>query len=168
MSSSNEQSGPPTQESRPLSPRELMDLAVRLVLALMRSASTEQISPMDWWPRAKSALLSGTATQDFETCVSRMAEKLQIETLQLHSARETSSIGAELDTVAKFEAFRACCQQKALYVVAMAQTQRDLERQRQPAREYIVTDSRQYRNIAASVQPDVTSDATPEELEEVL
>ena len=160
--SSNEQ---PT----PLSPGQAMDLAVRLVLAVMRSASTEKIDPLDWWTRAKDALVFGTATQDYETCVHEMAESLQIHTLKAESARAIYSIGQELsEHPDSWPIFRDECQRKAIYVVALAQVQRDEERQRQPVREYTLTRSGRELITEPTQQPEIKPDATLDEAKEIL
>lgn len=104
-----------------------MDLPVRLVLAVMRSASTEKIRPVDWWTRAQSALHSAAAmSQSYGHMVSVMGHKLQISTFNQHSAVEISTIGAAIED---FEAFRFECERDALYIVAEAQARRQIERE---------------------------------------
>jgi hypothetical protein len=103
------------------------DLAVRLVLAVIRSASTEKIRPVDWWIRAQSALRSGAAmAQSYGQMISTMGRKLQIDTFTRYSSTEISIIGKE---IGDFEAFRHMCERDALYVVAEAQAMRTIERE---------------------------------------
>jgi len=109
-----------TQSEQPL-------LSVLLVLAVMRSASTEKIRPMDWWTRAQSALHSAAAmSQSYGQMVSIMGNKLQISTYKHHSALEISRIG---EAIGDFEAFRFECERDALYIVAEAQARRQIERE---------------------------------------
>lgn len=109
---------------------DMHDLAVDLVLAVMRSASTEHIRPMDWWIRAQSALYSAAAmSQSYGQMVSVMGRKLQIATYNQNSANKISSIGIELKTDDDFEVFRNLCEREALYVVAEAQARRSIERE---------------------------------------
>ena len=106
---------------------EAVTLPVRLVLAVMRSASTEKIRPVDWWTRAQSALHSASAmSQSYGQMVSIMGHKLQIATFQRNSAIEISSIGVSIED---FERFRFECERDALYIVAEAQARRQLERE---------------------------------------
>ncbi len=105
---------------------QLSQLATRLVLAMMASASTERIAPMDWWPRAKTALK--TAVQRARTwgeLVDTMAQKLEIETLRAESSREICSLALGS---ADLRAFRRVVGQEAVYIVAEAQVIREQER----------------------------------------
>lgn len=106
--------------------------ATSLVLAMMRSASTERISPMNWWPRAKSALETGAAmATTYRTMISSMGRKLQIDATALSTSREISLLGAALAEAGDetFERWRAMCERDALFLVAMAQAERDLQRE---------------------------------------
>lgn len=109
----------------------LHTLAVRLVLGVMRSASTEKIRPMDWWSRAQSALHSAAAmsARSFGQMTSVMGRKLQIDTYNASSASVISSIGEQLTDPDLYEAFRSLCERDALYVVAEAQARRQIERE---------------------------------------
>jgi hypothetical protein len=109
---------------------DMQDLAVELVLAIMRSASTEKIRPMDWWVRAQSAMHSAAAmAQGYGQMVSIMGRKLQIATYTQNSAIVISSIGRELKNEEGFELFRDMCESDTLYIVAEAQARRMIERE---------------------------------------
>jgi len=110
---------------------ELRDLAARFVLASLRSASTDKIRPIDWWPRARTALETAAGTQSFSMMVTKMAKKLQVETLIMSSNKEIFSIGEALGT--QFAEFRKLCMRESIYIVAMAQMMSDQARdQEQP------------------------------------
>jgi hypothetical protein len=124
-----------SQQQQPFSDSELSDLAVELVLAMMRSASTEQISPLDWWPRARSALeTASSVARTWPQMISRMGKKLEIGSLKSVTARDVARIGADLSDPADWRRFRYLCRRDALYLVAMAQVRRD--EQRAAAAEY--------------------------------
>lgn len=98
---------------------QLSEHARELVLAMMASATTERISPMDWWPRAKSALLSAVArARTWGDVVEGMARKLEIETLRAESARAVFSNALSVDDV---KGFRRVVQREATYIIAEAQ-----------------------------------------------
>jgi hypothetical protein len=100
----------------------MLDLAVDLVLAVMGSASTDKIRPIDWWPRAKTALeASAGAAVDFEDLLSRMANKLCIETYTESSAVALAEIKEEIEA---FRPFASYCRQQAIAIVATAQAKR--------------------------------------------
>lgn len=111
---------------------ELMTRAVALVLAMMRSASTDRVDPRKWWERAKTALETGAAVAgSFPELVSVMARKLEIEATTNATADTVASLSVAVGGEDDFEAFRALCERDAVYVVAMAQAQREEERQEQ-------------------------------------
>lgn len=96
-------------------------LAVDLLLAVMRSASTDKIRPIDWWSRGKSALeVAAAQAETFSHLVSRMGAKLQIEAFRAESSKEISSLGRTLKD-GDFIHFRDLCQRDALYIAALAQ-----------------------------------------------
>lgn len=103
---------------------DLMDVGVQLVLAMMRSASYDDISAMQWWPRARTALETATATAEaWPHLISVMGRKLQISgALENWSAKEVCSIGTDLDE-REFRRFCDLMSRDAIYVVAMAQAQ---------------------------------------------
>lgn len=108
----------------------LTDMAVNLVLGLMRSADTDVIHPFDWWPRAKTALVvSASIAESYASMISRFLEKIQVSA----PTTETSKIVAETkNTLASlgdvWERFRFLCERDALYIVAMAQATKQLRR----------------------------------------
>ena len=108
---------------------EQMQQAVRLVVAMMGSASTEKIRPVDWWVRARTALETGAASADsFSEMISVMGMKLQIEAANNRTAQVLSDLSSELDSADAFDVFRRLCERQALYVVAMAQAEREKTR----------------------------------------
>jgi hypothetical protein len=111
---------------------QLSRLGVELVLAMMASATTERISPVDWWPRAKSALLAAVARgKTWGEIVTTMAAKLQIETLRLESGRAICSMAIG---TADLLAFRRVAQAEAVYLVAEAAAIREHDRAAEAAR----------------------------------
>ena len=113
----------------------LTDLAVDLVLTMMASASSENISGMDWWPRARSALETAADVADsYPQMISKMGAKLQIDAARNDTAKGISLLGDQLKTVQAFERFRALCRRDALYIVAMAQAKRDEQKKSRKTR----------------------------------
>lgn len=115
----------------PLSDDRLFTLGAGFVLALMSSASTDKIRPLDWWPRARAALETAAGAKDWPRMVSRAAAKLQIDVLHLDSVRDLSSIEVELRSADSWNAFRRICSRDSIYVVALAQMERDIQRETQ-------------------------------------
>lgn len=100
--------------------------ATDLVLAMMASATTEKIRPVDWWPRAKAALETGCArAQDWSQLVSTMAGKLQIETLRADSIKALALCQPHHDS---FAALARLGRREAVYIVAQAQLAREMQR----------------------------------------
>lgn len=105
---------------------QLSQIGRDLVLAMMASATTERISPMDWWPRAKAALRASAArSTTWGELVNTMASKLEIGTLRAESSREICSLALSKTDL---RAFRRVVQQQAVYIVAEAQVIREQER----------------------------------------
>jgi hypothetical protein len=101
-------------------------MATELVLAMMASATTEKIRPVDWWPRAKSALVAACSrAEDWSQLVSTMARKLQIETLRGDSTKALSLCEPHPED---FGAFVRLCRREAVYIVAQAQMMREIQR----------------------------------------
>lgn len=110
---------------------ELTEYAVRLVLEMMSNATTEKISPLDWWPRAKSALLAATArATTWGQVIEVMSQKLQITVLRNESAKAIFFLALEGKHL---DEFKRLVQQEAIYIIAEAQVER--ERQRELAKE---------------------------------
>lgn len=115
-----------TDARRSFSDEALAHLARDLVLMMMASATTRDISPVDWWPRAKSALLAACArARTWGELVTAMAGKLEIATLRLESSRVISSL--RLGS-ADLRAFVRVAKSEAVYIVAEAATMREQER----------------------------------------
>jgi len=120
---------PPT--GRGFSDDQLSQQATSLVLAMMASATTEKISPLDWWPRAKAALLSACArSQTWGELVTEMARKLQVETLRAESSRAICSLALG---PADLRAFKRIVKSEAVYIVAEAQVIREQQREEKQA-----------------------------------
>jgi len=110
---------------------ELIEHGVKLVLECMSNASTEKISPIDWWPRAKSALLAATArATTWGELVDTMCRKLEVNILRNDSAKAIYLLALDGDQLREF---KRLMQREGIYVVAEAQVER--ERQRQAAKE---------------------------------
>lgn len=115
-------------ERLPLSESDLTTLGVALVLAMMRSASSDEIDPRDWWTRAKTALETAAAeASEWPALISAMGRELQIPSLQLDSINSISLLGKQVGP--DFRRFRASLRRDALYLVAMARMQRQEERE---------------------------------------
>lgn len=124
MKSDSEQQAS-SESSGPLMTDEgLTERAVRFLLTMLASASTEKIDPRDWWDRARSALETGATSDDWPRMVSRIGKKLQIDSLTEASSVSVSEIGADLADTYSFRRFRAICKRDALYITAMAQARR--------------------------------------------
>ena len=109
-----------------MSEQELMLRARDLVLALMSNASTDKISPMDWWPRAKSALVAGAARgRSWGQVVNVMCSKLQIETLRNDTASSVCSMSLD---GAHLRDFKRVVMDLGTYIVAEAQAERDRQK----------------------------------------
>lgn len=110
-------------------------LATRLVLAVMRSASTDKIRPIDWWTRARTALEAAAATAEtYPHLVSEMARHLQIEAFTARSSRSISEVESPfLLDPNLFPSFARVVERDAPYIVAMAQMKRAEEREEKSA-----------------------------------
>lgn len=107
-----------------LTDEQLQQLAARFVLAMMSSASTSKIKPIDWWVRAQSALEAAAAMSDsLPQMASKMARKLQIEAPESWTSREVKSVSSDLGE--EFERFRSLCEREAFFIIAMARVERD-------------------------------------------
>lgn len=105
---------------------ELSQIATQLVLSMMASATTERISPMDWWPRAKAALKTATQrARNWGEVVSIMAGKLEIQTLRMDSSRAICSLALG---DADLRAWKRIAREQAVYIVAEAQVIREQQR----------------------------------------
>lgn len=113
----------------PLDDETIQRMAADLLVQVMRSASTDDIRPIDWWPRARSAMeTAASVARSYGQMVAKMATKLQIEAYREASSRSISEIGAEIDAAGAFARFRRVAKRDAAFIVAMAQLQRDEQR----------------------------------------
>lgn len=120
--------------SEPLSDDELHDLGVRTLLAVLKSASTDDIAPRDWWRRAQAALQAGAGmSASFNQMTSKMAAKLEIQAPTQWTARELNSISSALREHDQFDRFRALCERDAFMITSDAQVVRDIEREKYKA-----------------------------------
>jgi hypothetical protein len=116
-------------DGAPLEDDDLTDIAVELVLAVMRSASTDQIRPIDWWPRAKAALeVAASRARTWPHLISRMGQKLGIDAYRSASSKVISSLGRTVTAADAFTRFRRLAERDALYIVAEAQVMREEQR----------------------------------------
>lgn len=102
----------------------ITDLAVNFVVGMMRSASTEIIRPLDWWPRAKAALVVAASTAEtYPAMVSRFLEKVQVSAATEPTCHVIDETRIAIDAFGEtgFERFRFLCERDALYIVAMSQ-----------------------------------------------
>lgn len=107
-----------------------MQRATTLVLAMMRSASTERIDPKKWWERAASSLETGAAVGScFGEMIHVMAGKLQIDVTTMATAETIATLAEALADPGDFEAFRSLCERQSVFIVAMAQAHREEQRQ---------------------------------------
>lgn len=107
--------------------RELRQTAVRLVLAMMASASTEKIRPVDWWQRAKTALVSAAdRAASWGELVATMARRLQIDVTRIESSRAISLVAVH--DPRDFSALIQIIRREAVYLIAEAQMAREQQR----------------------------------------
>lgn len=108
---------------------KLTEIAVKLVLGLMRSANTETINPLDWWSRAKTALVVSASVCDrYAPMISRFLEKIQATASTMETAMVILEVERELEELKEWERFRFLCERDALYIVAMAQAEKQLRK----------------------------------------
>jgi len=109
----------------------MLRAGVTLVRAMMRSASSDKIRPLEWWPRAQTALeTAARCSSTFSALVSTMGRKLQIDTLRAESAADVAFLAEEV--AASFDAWTRFLAEESLYVVALAQVERRAERDQRP------------------------------------
>jgi len=113
---------------------QLTNLAVDLVLAMMRSVPQDTIRALDWWPRARAALASAAnKAETVARMASEMSRKLQISAVTNDTANFLCSLDDELSDRATFKRFRHICRRDAVFLVAMAQAKRDEQRKTKKA-----------------------------------
>ena len=106
--------------------QESIDLCTDLALAVMSSASTDKIKPIDWWPRLRSALESaGSKAQHIGAFIAEMARKLSIDgALNASTIDQLAPVIERCQDAAIFQQIRKTASRSAIYVTAMAQTRR--------------------------------------------
>lgn len=111
-------------------PVDLISLAVRFLNAMLDSADVEVIGRSAWWDRARTALETGAATgTDFSEVVSKVADKLQITgAFSASTSEEINQLTAELADPNVFDAWRAWCQDNAVYATAITRVHRQARR----------------------------------------
>lgn len=112
----------------PLTDEMLSELATEFVLAMMASASTDHIRPIDWWERARTALeLSAAASANRREMVTRFARRIHAHTLTAATTDRLSCLSS-IDDPALFARFRRVVQRESTYIVGFAQQRRADER----------------------------------------
>jgi hypothetical protein len=123
------------------------ELGELVVVAIMRSASTDVIRPVDWWGRARSALDSACSrADDFPAFVAEMARKLNIHVFAQLSAQELIALEQRLD----FKAWRQYCASRAVYVIAGAQNRNTKAREASKAKTKTKTKAKTIRYSTAA------------------
>lgn len=103
---------------------EPVQQAVAFLDAVLSSASTDTISPKEWWPRAAAALeASASAADDFGQMAAKAAKKMQIDSYKESSSIVIAQLAGEL-TGDAWEDFRSLCQRDAIYITALARADR--------------------------------------------
>ena len=111
------------------SDEELTTAAIDFVLAMMASASTSNIKPLDWWERARTALeTSAAVAESWPQMVSKYGAKVQVIALKSKTAHEIARLGQVVSKNEDFERLRYLAQRDALFITAMAQVTRDEQR----------------------------------------
>lgn len=129
-------SGQDEQENtrKPWDDEVLTDAAVELVVGFMRSADTDIIRPVDWWPRAKTALIvSAAVAETYPAMVSKFLGKIQVPAPRKETTQVIAAVGAQLTEWGPdaWERFRFLCERDALYIVAMAQVMNQQRKEKQ-------------------------------------
>lgn len=105
---------------------DLAAVARDLVLAMMSCASTQDIAPVQWWPRAKAALMAACdRATSWGALVTAMADKLEIDVVRLDVAREICGNRLSDDDL---RALKRVVRNEAVYIVAEAAAIREQQR----------------------------------------
>lgn len=108
-----------------------IEAGARLILSVLSSVPHGSISPLRWWERAKSALMTAAErTYDWPAMVSAICDSLGVGTLRKNAARSISSLGEEWAETDAFERLRSRCERDAVYIVALARMSRDEQKRR--------------------------------------
>jgi hypothetical protein len=110
----------------PLTDSDLIALAIRFVLGILKSADSKVIGAKRWWDRAKTSLeTAASVAESWPQMASKAGEKLQITSPSAVTALVIADLGSKLGTDEEFERFRYLCQRDALYIVAMARAAKE-------------------------------------------
>lgn len=105
---------------------QLIDHATDFLDAMLRSADVSVIGVSRWWDRAKTALETGCfAGSNLREVTTRVAKKLQIETLQLETAETVERLAVALRDPDVFARWRRLAARDAVFVAAMVRLRRD-------------------------------------------
>ena len=119
---------PQSPAASTMTDEQLSELATEFVLAMMASASTDKIRPMDWWERARTALeLSASASENAREMVTRFARRIHAETLTAATTARLSCLSS-IEDAAAFARFRRVVARESTYIVGFAQQQRAEQR----------------------------------------
>lgn len=106
---------------------DLTDTTVRLMNALLDSASTDVIGVSNWWARAKTALETAAAgAENAAHAVTIASRKLQIDTLTKDATATITEVGPIID--AHFSEWTAIVARESVYIVALTRVSRDERR----------------------------------------
>jgi hypothetical protein len=105
---------------------QLIDYAVDFLDAMLRSADVAVIGVNRWWDRAKTALETGCyAGSNVREVTTRVARKLQIDTLQIETAEQIDRLAQALRDPDLFARWRRLAARDAVFVAAMVRLRRD-------------------------------------------
>ena len=103
--------------------------AIQLIKAISSSMDSDRVDPRKWWQRLRTALERASRTgRSWSHMVSVMAKQCQIDALKPGSANSICSLEQPAADAGLFERFRRVCERDALYLVAMAEAERQVER----------------------------------------
>ncbi len=120
---------PPAEPPAPM--RELGEVTVEWLDALLSSASVEVIGRDHWWGRAEAALVTAAAADTYSHAVSVACRKLQIETLSLDSSRVLRELAGQVSP--RLQEWRRLAERDAPYLIALTRLRRDARRTARPA-----------------------------------
>ncbi len=107
---------PPTRE-------HLIDATVKWTSALLDSASSDEIGPANWWPRATSALVTASGASTIGEAVTTAARKLQVDVAAPHADAE---LLAASDIIAQdYPAWAQLVDREAVYLIALTRVYRN-------------------------------------------
>lgn len=90
---------------------------------------SKRVSPKVWWARLRTALeRAARSARDWGHMAAVMCRQCQVDVLTARSAEAVAGL-AHLSDAKAFETFRRACEREALYFVALAQAQRQSEKE---------------------------------------